>query len=235
VTSGDPSTKVRRGGSASLRADFVEQSGAVCSHVGELSGENRAIVAAEEETCGNSFDANSWVVAARASQQLESVTISRGGKMQEIPCDYLACGFHLVPNVELPALLGCELANGFVRVDEFQQTTVPGVFCAGEPTGIGGVESALVAGEIAGFAAVGETKRARNLYAQRKKAHRFAQAPHFRFAPAAEGILPKPRLWFAAARMFRSRGCSRIRHGARPSCRRAAAWVHVRGAFADPR
>jgi hypothetical protein len=39
-------------------------------------------------------------------------------------------------------------------VDERQATTIPGVFCAGEPTGIGGVERALVEGEIAGAAAL---------------------------------------------------------------------------------
>ena len=81
-----------------------------------------------------------------------------------LPCLRISSG----AECRVAALLACELANGFVRVDEFQQTTVPGVFCAGEPTGIGGVESALVEGEIAGLAAVGEPKRARNLYAQAK-------------------------------------------------------------------
>ena len=42
-----------------------------------------------------------------------------------------------------------------VEVDDRQATNVPGVFCAGEPTGIGGVELSLVEGEIAGLAAAG--------------------------------------------------------------------------------
>ena len=72
-----------------------------------------------------------------------------------IECDYVGCGFHLVPNVELPRSLGCQLENGFVRVDGFQQTSVPHVYCAGEPTGIGGLELSVVEGEIAGYAAGG--------------------------------------------------------------------------------
>ena len=81
------------------------------------------------------------------------MTISRGGKTEVVACDYLACGFHLVPNIELPALLGCRIERRFVQVDDFQRTSVQGVFCAGEPTGIGGVELALVEGQIAGLAA----------------------------------------------------------------------------------
>jgi D-hydroxyproline dehydrogenase subunit alpha len=127
------------------------------------------------DLAGIPFAANSWPVAAQGMGKLESVTVSRAGKVQEIACDYLACGFHLVPNVELPLLLGCALTDGFVQVDDFQQTTVENVHCAGEPTGIGGVESALAEGEIAGLAAVGETKRVQSLSAARKKAHRFAR------------------------------------------------------------
>ena len=39
-------------------------------------------------------------------------------------CDLFACGFGLVPNVELPLALGCELSADFVKVDRFQQTSV---------------------------------------------------------------------------------------------------------------
>jgi len=92
-----------------------------------------------------------------------------------IACDYLACGFHLVPNIQLQSLLGCKVSGGYVQVDDFQQTSVPGVFCAGEPTGIGGVELALVEGEIAGLAAAGKTMQARKLFAARSKARWFAQ------------------------------------------------------------
>jgi NADPH-dependent 2,4-dienoyl-CoA reductase/sulfur reductase-like enzyme len=66
------------------------------------------------------------------------------------PCDYLACGFGLVPNLELPALAGCKIENGFVQVNRHQQTSVQGVYAVGELTGIGGLEKAESEGESAG-------------------------------------------------------------------------------------
>ena len=129
----------------------------------------------KKELAGVRYVANSWPLAAQGAQRLESVTISRNGKTEVIPCDFLACGFHLVTNVELPLLLGCQIDGGYVQVDDFQQTSVKGIFCAGEPTSIGGVEMALVEGQIAGLAAAGETKRARKLFGERRKARHFAR------------------------------------------------------------
>jgi len=146
---------------------------------------------------GIPFAANSWPLAAHGEQTLKSVTISRAGRVETIPCDYLACGFHLVPNIELPLLLGCALVNGCVQVDDFQRTTVASIFCTGEPTSIGGVELALVEGQIAGLASVGRTAEARALFGERHKARRFAQLldrtfrlrPELRSLPLPETIV----------------------------------------------
>jgi len=135
----------------------------------------------KRELAGVRFAANSWPTAAHGHDALESVTISHSGKTETIGCDCLACGFHLVPNAELAALLGCALDSGFVRVDEFQQTTVADVFCAGEPTGIGGVELSLLEGQIAGFAAAGNAEKARELFRARSKAQRFARSMYRAF------------------------------------------------------
>jgi len=110
-----------------------------------------------------------WPVAAFGNRRVETVRISRHGQITEIECDYLACGFHLIPNVELPRMCGCGLRDNFVAVDEYQQTSVPGIFCAGEPTGIGGVDLALVEGEIAGYAATNWEDRAKHLFAKRAR------------------------------------------------------------------
>jgi NADPH-dependent 2,4-dienoyl-CoA reductase/sulfur reductase-like enzyme len=59
------------------------------------------------------------------------------------------------------------MANGFVQVNEFQATSVPDVFCAGEPTGIGGADRALVEGQVAGLAAAGAWDQARTLFGRR--------------------------------------------------------------------
>jgi D-hydroxyproline dehydrogenase subunit alpha len=133
---------------------------------------------------------STWPVAAHGNQVLESVIISRRGKAETIACNYLACGFHLVPNTELAALLGCRIERDCVCVDEFQQTTVSRVYCAGEPTGIGGVELALVEGQIAGFAARGHETDARRLFDERDKGRTFARALEraFRLRPELRGL-----------------------------------------------
>jgi D-hydroxyproline dehydrogenase subunit alpha len=129
----------------------------------------------KRDLAGVPFAANSWPLAAHGRQTLESITISHAGKAENIPCDYLACGFHLVPNTELPSLLGCAVANGWVQVDDLQRTTVPNVFCAGEPTSVGGVELALIEGQIAGLGAAGRATQAEALFGKRQKARRFAR------------------------------------------------------------
>ena len=151
----------------------------------------------KRELAGVPFAANSWPLAARGQQELESVTISRRGKSETIECDYLACGFHLVPNLELQQLLGCQIRQGYVHVDEFQRTTVEGVFCAGEPTGIGGVELAIIEGQIAGLAAGGGLEKARLLFRDRDKTRRFARRldqtfrlrPELKNLPSAETLV----------------------------------------------
>jgi NADPH-dependent 2,4-dienoyl-CoA reductase/sulfur reductase-like enzyme len=120
---------------------------------------------------------NCWPIAALgAGGRLQALRISKNGKIREIECDYVGCGFHLVPNVELPRSLGCEIEKGFVRVNDFQQTSAPHVYCAGEPTGIGGLELSLVEGEIAGHAAAGRRDAAAPLFVQRAQYRRFARA-----------------------------------------------------------
>ncbi|HTW59275.1 MAG TPA: FAD/NAD(P)-binding oxidoreductase [Terriglobales bacterium] len=151
----------------------------------------------KRELIGIPFAANSWPVAAHGRQALESVTISRAGKSTTIPCDYLACGFHLVPNAELAMLLGCEVNGGYVKVDEFQRTSAESIFCAGEPTGIGGVELSLIEGQIAGLAATGRIAEAKALFGKRRRARRFAEIldrtfrlrPQLARLPSAETVV----------------------------------------------
>jgi len=143
------------------------------------------------------YHAGSWIVEAVGDTQLRSVTLSIRGKKRQVDCDYLACAFHLVPNIELAAMLGCGIDNGAVAVDEFQKTSQPNIYCAGEPTGIGGVELSLVEGQIAGLAAAGQDAQARRLFAARTKLRRFsgrlAQAfalrPELKSLPRQDTIL----------------------------------------------
>ena len=123
-----------------------------------------------------------WPIAAHGGEKLESVTLFRGGKRWQVACDYVACGFHLVPNLELAELLECIVDLGGVRVDEFQQTTVSQIYSAGEATGIGGLELSLVEGEIAGLAAADKREKARKLFPVREKQRKFAALLNRTFA-----------------------------------------------------
>jgi NADPH-dependent 2,4-dienoyl-CoA reductase/sulfur reductase-like enzyme len=185
----------RRGAEIAMICEQASWSTLASFSVGLMSRPRKLLqgMRLQRELAGVPFRANSWPVAAHGGQTLDTVTISRSGNAEVIACDYLACGFHLVPNIELQSLLGCEISGGYVNVDDFQRTSVPCVFCAGEPTGIGGVESALVEGEIAGLAAAGETMQARKLFAARNKARRFARMLDraFRLRPELKQ-LPSP-------------------------------------------
>jgi hypothetical protein len=46
---------------------------------------------------------SAWPVAAFGQDRVHAVQISDNQRLREIKCDYLACGFHLVPNLELAA------------------------------------------------------------------------------------------------------------------------------------
>ena len=131
---------------------------------------------------GVKYSTGCWPLAAHGKDKLESVTLYRNGKRRQVSCDYLACGFHLVPNVELAELLGCAVDGGCVRVNDFQETTVSDVYAAGELTGIGGLELSIVEGEIAGLAAAGKHDEARKLFPVRTKQHNFAELLNRTFA-----------------------------------------------------
>src|SRR5262249_44941137 len=134
-----------------------------------------------------------WVESARGDDRVREAVFTDGRRRQTIACHVLCCGYGLVPNLDLPMLLGCRIEKGFVAVDEAQQTSLPSVFCAGELTGIGGVDRALVEGEIAGLAAAGKSTADGGLQAQRSRLQRFAHQLADSFALRKElKSLPSP-------------------------------------------
>jgi D-hydroxyproline dehydrogenase subunit alpha len=143
------------------------------------------------------YRAGWWPVEAHGNGRVESVVISNGSMRRELSCDYLACGYHLLPNTELAALLGCEIKNGSVTVDALQQTSVSNVLCAGESTGIGGLEKSLIEGEIAGLVSNGCVEQAQTLLRKKEKSLRFAAAldrtfalrPELRHLPMADTLV----------------------------------------------
>jgi D-hydroxyproline dehydrogenase subunit alpha len=117
-----------------------------------------------------------WPVEVEGKEKVTGVWLSNGSRTWTERCDLLACGFHLVPNIELASLLGCNITEGCVQVDANQQTSIPGIYCAGEPTGVAGVDAATLQGEIAGLAAAGLKLKAAHLQRRRDAEVGFGRA-----------------------------------------------------------
>jgi NADPH-dependent 2,4-dienoyl-CoA reductase/sulfur reductase-like enzyme len=125
------------------------------------------------------YRSNSYVIAALGEHQLQSVRANINGHEQTLACDYLACGFGLIPNIDLAASLTCSLDDSGsyakVSVDQWQQTSVNHVYSAGESTGIGGVDLALAEGSIAGWVATENNPMAKHVFKERGHWRAFSQ------------------------------------------------------------
>jgi D-hydroxyproline dehydrogenase subunit alpha len=105
------------------------------------------------------------VIAAHGIERVEAVTVAalddegrvRAGTERRITCDSLAVSHGLLPHLDLAQSLGARVGSDIgldgdtrVWVDGEQHTDVPGLWAAGEATGIGGAVLARIEGEIAG-------------------------------------------------------------------------------------
>lgn len=141
---------------------------------------------------GVPYASGTWVVRAEGDGRVERVELTDGGRTWSEPCDVLAVGYGLTPSTEVARLLGCVVeGDGRVRVDGCQETSLSGIFAAGEPTGVAGAEAAAVEGEIAGLASVGAAIPA-GLSRRRDAGRRFAERLARCFAPRAELLAPPP-------------------------------------------
>ncbi|MFJ7077177.1 FAD-dependent oxidoreductase [Streptomyces sp. NPDC098781] len=106
------------------------------------------------------------VVRAHGEDRLTGVTVAalgadgrvRQGTERRLACDTLAVGHGMLPHTDLAQTLGCRLDGSTVAVDDEQRTDVPGVWAAGESTGIGGSALALAEGHLAGLSAAARLK-----------------------------------------------------------------------------
>jgi NADPH-dependent 2,4-dienoyl-CoA reductase/sulfur reductase-like enzyme len=126
------------------------------------------------QLAGIPYHADSYVVQAEGEQQLRAVQAVSAGQHKTIACDYLACGYGLLPNTELAEAIGCRIVGGAVQVDMQQQTSIENVYCAGEGSGVGGVDLALAEGHIAGAHASGLATPGPYWLAQRRSQQAFA-------------------------------------------------------------
>jgi NADPH-dependent 2,4-dienoyl-CoA reductase/sulfur reductase-like enzyme len=146
---------------------------------------------------GVPYRAGCWPTRAEGANHLQAATLTDGQRTWSEPCDYLACGFGLTPNLELARLLGCAIESSRVKVDAAQQTTTFGVFAVGELTGVGGVDKALLEGRIAGYAASEQSDKALSFLRPRDRwrsfcgllEHAFALRDELRRLPADDTLV----------------------------------------------
>jgi NADPH-dependent 2,4-dienoyl-CoA reductase/sulfur reductase-like enzyme len=107
------------------------------------------------------------VVEARGNGRVEEVVLAKldpewridWAAQRVVAADTLLINFGFIPNLQLPRLAGCAvewdpvLSTYCTRHDEDQQTTQPGVYVAGEATGLGGHRVAMGEGHVAGMMA----------------------------------------------------------------------------------
>ncbi|WP_030762382.1 NAD(P)/FAD-dependent oxidoreductase [Streptomyces griseus] len=128
------------------------------------------------------------VVEAHGAGRVEAVTVARldrdwrpvPGTGRRVPCDALAVGHGLVPELSLATALGCATrtaADGTAALvlTPGLRTSVPGVWSAGETGGVGGAQLALVEGEIAALSVAGRSVPA-GLARRRERLRAFADA-----------------------------------------------------------
>ena len=74
------------------------------------------------------------VVAIRGTQEVEAIVLDREwGGQKELPVNGVFIHIGYLPANQLAKKLDCDLTEyGFVKVDSAMQTTIPGVFCAGD-------------------------------------------------------------------------------------------------------
>lgn len=129
----------------------------------------------------------SLVLEAHGGERLEAVTLRRGARTVRLSVDRLAVGFGLVPETRLARALGCALTpGGAVRVNAYGLTSVPGVWAAGEVTGIGGVEAARAGGRVAGLVLSGQVEALPPALAERDRQAAFGEVLERAFAPGPE-------------------------------------------------
>ncbi|WP_211659132.1 NAD(P)/FAD-dependent oxidoreductase [Phytoactinopolyspora halophila] len=158
------------------------------------------------------------VIRAHGTDAVTAVTVAKldrdwrpiPGTERRIPVDAVCAGHGFTPRLELAVAAGCVLTgDSFVAVDDAQRTSEPGVYAAGEITGIGGVELAMAEGSIAGHHAAGGDTGTSPV-----RAARVARGVHRDIArriEAAHGIRPGWSSWLDDDTVICR--CEEVRHG----------------------
>ena len=113
------------------------------------------------------------ILEARGQGQVEQAVIAQvddnwrpiAGTERTLEVDTICLAFGFMPSLQLPRLLGCDsrwdadLSAWVTGHDADQRTSVPELFVAGETTGIGGHDVAILEGAVAGVKAATDLGR----------------------------------------------------------------------------
>lgn len=171
-------------------AAWLRQPAAVAGQLGKL----RELAGYAARFAGRvPYRTRAAVIAARGDERVSEVVTSKvdsewrpiPGTQRRFEVDAVCVGHGFVPQLELLLAARCRIVDGFVEVDAAQRTSTPGVFAAGEATGVGGAQLAADEGAVAGLAAavhVGATSwnhvesQARQALMKVRSGRRFARA-----------------------------------------------------------
>ncbi|RDU23689.1 FAD-dependent oxidoreductase [Anaerosacchariphilus polymeriproducens] len=121
--------------------------------------------AAKVARCGVSFYLSHTIIKAEGEECVKGVTIGEvdsrwrlvPGTEKHFEVDTICLAVGLSPMSQLLKMAGCEMKNtpaGYVpKCDETGETNIPGLFAAGDVSGIEEASSAMIEGRIAGLAA----------------------------------------------------------------------------------
>src|SRR5262249_30426939 len=131
---------------------------------------------------GTSFVWGHVLVRADGEQAVERATIAaanpdwspRPGSERVYEVDAVCTAYGFLPSTALARAFGCEIAGDAVAHDQDMQTTVKGVFVAGEASGVGGSDMAVIEGELAGACAADSAADVQALRRRRARAAGFA-------------------------------------------------------------
>ena len=176
-------------------AGYARRPGVLAANPGKLA--EGAAHAVRLLRHGVAVRTRSAVVAVHGTERVEAVTVARidrdwrpvPGSGRRIACDALAVGHGLLPQLELALELGAAVrplpdGSPALVVDAAQRTSVAGLWAAGESTGVGGAELALIEGELAArsiaVALAGADpdeapSRGRSLLRRRRRLRQFAE------------------------------------------------------------
>jgi NADPH-dependent 2,4-dienoyl-CoA reductase/sulfur reductase-like enzyme len=171
-------------------------------------------LAASPSTLGKGVYYRAWLAAHRivieqgvaqvsieGRDAVESVTYRVDGIDKRVACDAVALGFGLRSETQLADLAGCRFgfdADGRQWLPERTvdgETSVPGVYVAGDGAGIGGADAAELWGERVGLVIAGRCGRARDgarIAAIDRRLSRLA-----RFRAGLERAFPQPAIAIA--------------------------------------